>query len=217
LLQLGASVAAKESTALFRAVGPAELADIGATNSFRNLGSAEGKYFTTSAESAASYAKQAVSAFGDAPYAIIRAEVPNSSFSGLSRVTVDHGGIPAWVIRQIVSRAWFRPSWIIRRYLGQMKPQAIILVRFFLPSEGGRKTAIKGNFYACPMFIGEDAFDCRLLLEGRSIELGEYYEVPVSFLDPKVVVPKLVVNGGVYLWEGKKVADGKITHVIYSA
>jgi hypothetical protein len=55
------------NVALFRAVGPAELADIQATNMFRNLGSAEGKYFTTSAEGAAFYAKQAVKGFGDAP------------------------------------------------------------------------------------------------------------------------------------------------------
>lgn len=34
------------TTSLFRAVGPAELADINATGLLRNLGSAEGKYFT---------------------------------------------------------------------------------------------------------------------------------------------------------------------------
>lgn len=85
------------TTSLFRAVGPAELADIGATGALRNLGSAEGKYFTTSEAGASAYAKQAVKAFGDQPYTIIRTDVPNSIFKGLSPATVDRG-IPAWVI-----------------------------------------------------------------------------------------------------------------------
>ncbi|OYU53316.1 MAG: hypothetical protein CFE27_00085 [Alphaproteobacteria bacterium PA1] len=62
-----------------------------------SLGSAEGKYFTTSAAEASAYAKQAVNAFGDQPYTIIRTDVPNSIFRGLSPAAVDRG-IPAWVI-----------------------------------------------------------------------------------------------------------------------
>lgn len=89
--------AIKGTTSLFRAVGPAELADIKATGALRNLGSAEGKYFTTSAAEASAYAKQAVKAFGDQPYTIIRTDVPNSIFKGLSKEVVDRG-IPAWVI-----------------------------------------------------------------------------------------------------------------------
>ncbi|MBB5767285.1 RHS repeat domain-containing protein [Xanthomonas euroxanthea] len=85
------------TTSLFRAVGPDELADIKAMSAFRNLGSAEGKYFTTSASEASAYAKQAVKAFGDQPYTIVSTKVPTSIFKGLSPVTVDRG-IPAWVI-----------------------------------------------------------------------------------------------------------------------
>lgn len=98
---------AKGTTPLFRAVGPAELADINATNALRNLGSAEGKYFTTSAAEASAYAKQAVKAFGDQPYTIIRTDVPNSIFKGLSPATVDRG-IPAWVIPRTAFRGWCR-------------------------------------------------------------------------------------------------------------
>lgn len=85
------------TTTLYRAVGPGELADINAANALRNLGSAEGKYFTTSAADASAYAKQAVKAFGDPPYTIIKTEVPNTTFNGLTPATVDRG-IPAWVI-----------------------------------------------------------------------------------------------------------------------
>jgi RHS repeat-associated protein len=90
-------IAAVAETTLYRAIGPAELVDIQTTGVLRNLGSAEGKYFTTSAEAAASYAKQAVRAFGDPPYTIVRTTVPNKIFEGLTSAPVDRG-IQAWVI-----------------------------------------------------------------------------------------------------------------------
>ena len=64
-------------TILWRAVKPAELADIQATGVFRNVGSAEGKYFSTIAEGAASYAKQAFYGFNDPPYTLISTEAPS--------------------------------------------------------------------------------------------------------------------------------------------
>lgn len=48
-----------ELTTLYRAVGPGELADIQKTGVLRNLGSAEGKYFTTSAEAASVFVCEA--------------------------------------------------------------------------------------------------------------------------------------------------------------
>ncbi|MDR6872192.1 hypothetical protein J2Y55_003208 [Bosea sp. BE125] len=95
---LRAGATAIESTTLFRAVGLGELADIQSTGVFRNLGSAEGTYFTSSAESAAFYAKQAVSTFGDSPYTLIRTQVPTALIKTLSQATVDRG-IPAFVIQ----------------------------------------------------------------------------------------------------------------------
>jgi RHS repeat-associated protein len=89
--------AAKGTTTLYRAVGPAELASINKSGAFLNIAGIEGKYFTTSAAEASAYAKQAVRAFGDAPYTTVRTQVPNSFLKGLSPVTVD-GGIPAWVL-----------------------------------------------------------------------------------------------------------------------
>lgn len=66
------------TTPLWRAVKPEELADIQGRGIFRNLSSAEGKYFSRTAEGAASYAKQAVKGFGDPPYTLIRTDVPNN-------------------------------------------------------------------------------------------------------------------------------------------
>ena len=93
----GGLSAARGTSTLFRAVGPDELADIQSTGALRSIAGLEGKYFTTSAEAASSYARQAVRAFGDPPYTIIRVNVSNDIFRGLTPATVD-GGIPAWVI-----------------------------------------------------------------------------------------------------------------------
>jgi hypothetical protein len=67
--------------------------DIQATGGFRTLaGGVEGKYFTTSGEAAASYARQAVRAFNDPPYTIVRTQVPESVLLGPGiSATVDRG------------------------------------------------------------------------------------------------------------------------------
>jgi hypothetical protein len=91
-----------------------------------------------------------------------------------------------------------------------MKPDAIIRVRFKKTAENGRSSAVEGAFYACPLFIDGQAFDCRLLLSGRCLELGEYYEVPVKFLHRDFAIPQLAAGKNVVLWEGKDVANGSI-------
>lgn len=95
-----------------------------------------------------------------------------------------------------------------------MQPDAIIEVRFKMPNENGRQTAVSGDYYGCPLVIEGEAFDCRLLLAGRSLELGETNEVPVKFLNPQLVLPKLAVGKPIVLWEGKDVATGKVMRVL---
>jgi hypothetical protein len=85
------------TTTLYRAVKPAELAHIQATNSFQPLWPGMGKYFTPSAESAASFAKQASAGFSDGPYTIIQTTAPATVFDGLTPASVDRG-IEAWVL-----------------------------------------------------------------------------------------------------------------------
>jgi RHS repeat-associated protein len=80
---------------LYRAVGPDELADIQETSRFINRGSAEGKYFTSSAADASDYARQAVRSFGDAPYTTVQTQIRRSDLPEV--VSVD-GGIPAYVV-----------------------------------------------------------------------------------------------------------------------
>ena len=78
---------------LYRAVNPIELADIRKVDIFRNLGFAEGKYFTNSMEAASSYAKQAVKGSGHLPYTIVQTRVSKKNFEVSSHATVDRGGV----------------------------------------------------------------------------------------------------------------------------
>lgn len=91
-----------------------------------------------------------------------------------------------------------------------MHADAVIRVRFLTAAEGGRTTNVKGAVYSCPMLIENEAFDCRIDLEGKTLELGSTYEVPVRFLAPDVAVPKLRPHMRVRLWEGFPVADAEI-------
>ena len=95
----GAGKLAKRATTLYRAVKEAELKSIKSTKSFTNPRGIENKYFSTTAEGASSYGKQASKAFGDGPYTIIKTEIPTSSITPNMRVSngVD-GGIPTVVV-----------------------------------------------------------------------------------------------------------------------
>ena len=99
-----------------------------------------------------------------------------------------------------------------------MKPDAVIEVRFKTTAEGGRQGAIvipehSEIPYGCPLFVDGEAFDCRLLLKGRTLELGGTYELPIAFLCPDLALPKLSVGKAVTLWEGKEIGTGKIVRV----
>ena len=100
-----------------------------------------------------------------------------------------------------------------------MKPDAIILVRFKTTAEGGRQSAIvipdhSEKYYGCPLFIEGEAFDCRLLVQGKTLELGETYELPVQFLYPELALPKLSPGKSVRLWEGKDIAAGEVVRLV---
>lgn len=97
-----------------------------------------------------------------------------------------------------------------------MKPDAIISVRFLTAAEGGRGTAVQGKFYGCPLFTENEGFDCRLLLNGIRLELGDTYEVPIKFLFPELALPMMYEGMHVTLWEGKTVATAKLMKILTS-
>lgn len=86
-----------------------------------------------------------------------------------------------------------------------MREDVFIKVRFKTTAEGGRKTSLKQkasigvNFYACPMIVDGKAYDCRLLIRNKEIELGKHYEIPVIFLNKSEVLPHLFVGKNISL------------------
>ena len=96
----------------------------------------------------------------------------------------------------------------------RMKPDAIIEVRFKTTAEGWKTWDILGaEYFGCPLFVDGEGFDCRLLLGGRSILLGQKYELPVVFLCPDLALPKLAPGKAITLWEGKDVATGRVVRL----
>jgi hypothetical protein len=94
-----------------------------------------------------------------------------------------------------------------------MTPDAYLEVRFRTKEEGGRNNAVSGDYYACPLFVDGEGFDCRLMIAGMNLQLGSWYKVPVKFLNKDLALPKLVVGKKVTLWEGKVIADGKVIEI----
>lgn len=94
-----------------------------------------------------------------------------------------------------------------------MKPDIYIRIQFKTTTDGGRKTPVVGDFYACPLILDREAYDCRLVIEGKTLELGYPYEVPVKFLNWERIKPHLVVGANIVLWEGKDVAHGWVTKI----
>jgi hypothetical protein len=91
-----------------------------------------------------------------------------------------------------------------------MNPDITIELRFKTNAEGGRAGPVVGKHFGCAMFISGEAFDCRLLTEGGTLELGQTYEVPVKFLNADLALPKLMPGKEISLWEGKEIATGKV-------
>lgn len=88
--------AANNTTPLYRAVMNSELDDIVTSGAFRNPVGIEQKYFSATADGAASYARQAFGKMGDtSPYTIIKTDAPISLLPSIH--SVDRG-VPAILV-----------------------------------------------------------------------------------------------------------------------
>ena len=94
-----------------------------------------------------------------------------------------------------------------------MRTDAIVRIRFLTTNEGGRTRPVSGKWFGCPLFAGSRGFDCRLLLDGATIALGEWHDLPVAFLSPDLAFQELGPGSEIALWEGKTVATGTVVKV----
>jgi hypothetical protein len=93
-----------------------------------------------------------------------------------------------------------------------MTPDAIISVRFKTNIEGGRRgnVVLTTQPYGCPIVVDEEMFESRFIITNMVLELGKTYELPVKFINPDIVLPKLSIGKTIMFWEGKIIATGKI-------
>lgn len=96
-----------------------------------------------------------------------------------------------------------------------MKPDILIRIRFKTEEEGGRKLLLKEGIYSCPMIIDNDSFDCRVLIKNNLVELNNDYKLQVKFLNFDLAKKNIILGKKIFLWEGKKIAEG-IIEEIYS-
>jgi hypothetical protein len=88
-------------------------------------------------------------------------------------------------------------------------------VHFYETDRGGRKGPIVPPNFGCPLEIDKQSYDCRLLLkDAKPIEPGETIVLPVHFLRPELVLPKLSVGQTFYLWEVGHIAEGEVLEIL---
>ena len=99
-----------------------------------------------------------------------------------------------------------------------MRPDIIADIKFYPTKEGGRKTNIPPEikFFGYPFEHNGEFNDCRLLLDNfGKIEPGDSVnDVPIVFLYPELVLPKLKIGDPFKLWEGGFKAEGKIKKIM---
>jgi hypothetical protein len=96
-------------------------------------------------------------------------------------------------------------------------PDAIARIHFFCTDQGGRRTdvapASRFGYMPTLFFNGEKhGYDCALLVEavGGRIARGATVEIPIKFLSPQLVKPRLGLGDRFTLWEGRTVAEGEV-------
>ena len=92
--------------------------------------------------------------------------------------------------------------------------------RFLTTDEGGRETDVAPQSalgYRPIFFLEGDAegHSCVILVEaiGGRIALGSRVDVPILFLFPELIKPRLKVGNRFTLWEGHTIANGEIIEI----
>jgi len=91
-----------------------------------------------------------------------------------------------------------------------LQPQLIVDISLY---KIGRTGPICGEWYGCPCKASPEAsqgWDCRILLGGQTIHLGETKRLGIVFLSPTTAVPLFRKLGTFYLWEGRIIGEAKV-------
>jgi hypothetical protein len=95
-----------------------------------------------------------------------------------------------------------------------MPAQIVAKLHFYGTSQGGRKGPIPGPNFGCVFEIEGQSHDCRVFLENAEpIKPGDTVVLPIQFLRPDLVLPKLSVGQKFFLWEGGHRAEGEVVEI----
>ena len=96
-----------------------------------------------------------------------------------------------------------------------VKPDIIASVRFYSTAEGGRTKPTAPDKFGCPFEFEGEKFDCRLLLEkSGALGPGAQASVPIIFLCPELIKPRLKVGSRFTLWEMRTIAEGIVEEIL---
>ena len=97
-----------------------------------------------------------------------------------------------------------------------VSPDIYVSVKFYSSSENGRRLPTNSKTFGVIFVIGESKHDCRLLLsEIGPISPGETKSsVPIKFLCPDMVIPKIKVGMEFNLWDMREIASGTVEKII---
>ena len=93
---------------------------------------------------------------------------------------------------------------------GNIKPDLIADVTLYPTSQGGLKGPTPTEWFGCPCMVDEDGsrgWDCRLLLDGRSMSPGETRRVGISFLSGEKAAQLFRIARKFYLWEMRIIGE----------
>ena len=86
-----------------------------------------------------------------------------------------------------------------------------VVANLELYSEGGRREATPSNYLGCIFEYQGENFECRLLLEDVGpLVPGGHAKVPIAFLRPELVKPRLRVGHRFKLREASVIGEGTI-------
>jgi hypothetical protein len=97
-----------------------------------------------------------------------------------------------------------------------MLPKVHLLadIQFLPTAEGGRRGPTPPERFGCPLEFEGEYFDCLLDLSERGpVVPGEFVRVPVAFLCPELILPRLAVGATFTLWEKRTIARGTVVEL----
>jgi hypothetical protein len=107
--------------------------------------------------------------------------------------------------------------------MAEIEPDLVADITLYRTEDGGRLHPLRGDltkYSGFPCKINKEdleAWDCRILLEGKIIKPGESHRLKMAFISSTHVVPLLVKAGHFYLWEAKIIGEARVVNLVQNS